>query len=389
MKTKLVIFGITGDLSRGKLLPALKSIVLKGDVDNLSIIGVSRRHVDAWELIEGATGGVELLGRTDIFTMDLVDQRGYVRLKEHLNLQKDDQALIYLAVPPSAAADIVDFLGEAGLNDANVKLLFEKPFGFDLASAQDFIERTAKHYKEEQLYRIDHYMAKEVASRVIELRSNAENHHHHWNNESVESVEVIATEALSAKDRGTFYEQTGALRDFIQGHLMQLLSLVLMDVSGNFSPSNLPEYRLRALQQIDIADPKKATRAQYEGYGEDVGNVNTQTETFAHIELASSDARWQGVKLTLTTGKSLDAKRSAIVIHYNDGSEDVFEEGVTSGAYEKVLTEAINGRTPIFTTSDEVLRSWEILAPVQEVWAMDNAPMKTYVAGTAPAKILS
>lgn len=388
MKTKLVIFGITGDLSRRKLLPALQSIVASGECGELSIVGVSRHQVDVPALVESATGKSDLTTITRVFTMDLAVAEDYVRLKKDLAVRRGEQVLVYLSVPPSAAASIVDFLGMAGLNTPNVKLLFEKPFGFDLASARDFIARTGAYFSEEQIYRIDHYMAKEVAAEVIRLRhANAEKGHR-WGRESVASVEIVATETIGIEGRVTFYEGTGALRDFVQGHLMQLLSLVLMDLSPPFTIDDLSERRFKALAHLQPADPEKARRAQYEGYQEEVANPGSLTETFMSVELSSSDEHWVGVPLRLTTGKSLDTKRSAIVIRHKDGSEDTFEEGKVSSsnerlpdAYERVLVEAIRSRKYIFTTSPEVIRSWEILAPVQEAWAMDSAPLPVYKPG--------
>ncbi|MDB5179871.1 MAG: Glucose-6-phosphate 1-dehydrogenase [Candidatus Saccharibacteria bacterium] len=395
MKTKLVIFGITGDLSRRKLLPALKEIVGSGEFENLSIVGVSRRDANVAELVETATNSEVLTDLTTIFTMDLARAEDYVRLRHYLDLQDDEQALIYLSVPPSAAADIVDFLGRAGLNTKNVKLLFEKPFGFDLTSAQDFVERTGRYYDEAQIYRIDHYMAKEVAAEVIRLRSNAESSEHQWGNESVVSVDIIATEEIGIEDRATFYEETGALRDFIQGHLMQLLSLVLMDLKGPFTIIDIASRRFKALEQLNVANPADAKRAQYEGYQEEVLNPGSQTETFASVQLTSNDARWLGVPLRLTTGKNLDQKRSAITVRYHDGTEDTFEEGKIVAkdaklpdAYERVLVEAIRGRKYIFTTSPEVLRSWEIVTPIQENWQMDTTPLKLYEPGASVRSIL-
>ena len=395
MKTKLVIFGITGDLSRRKLLPALKEIVDSGEFEDLSIVGVSRRDVNVQELVETATNSTVLTDMTEIFKMDLARAQDYVLLRKYLDLQDDEQALIYLSVPPSAAADIVDFLGEAGLNTPHVKLLFEKPFGFDLASAKDFIERTGRYYEESQIYRIDHYMAKEVAAEVIRLRSNAESSEHHWGNESVASVDIIATETIGIEDRATFYEETGALRDFIQGHLMQLLSLVLMDLKGPFTIIDLASRRFKALEQLNEANPADTVRAQYEGYQEEVENPGSLTETFASVLLTSDDPRWLGVPLRLTTGKALDQKRSAIVVRYHDGTEDTFEEGKITAkdvklpdAYERVLVEAIRGRKYIFTTSPEIVRSWEILTPVQEAWAMDDTPLPQYKPGSTIDQIL-
>jgi len=380
MKTKLVIFGITGDLSRRKLLPGLLEILKTGEFDDLSIVGVSRRDVDVAELLSSRS---ELVNRTTIFKMDLAEARDYMRLKESLALGEDEQALMYLSVPPGASADIVDFLGQAGLNTSNVKILFEKPFGFDLASAQEMIERTAQYFSEDQLYRIDHYMAKNVAQEIIQLRRNAENHHHSWSADSIQSISVIATETIGVEGRGEFYEQTGALRDLIQGHLMQLLSLMIMDNPADFPLDDLPSHRLEALNHLQLGDPLKTVRAQYHGYQEEVGNSGSLTETLAQVRLSSDLPRWQGVNLILTTGKKLAEKKTYITVKYKDGTEDIFEEKSPSGerlpdAYERVLVEAIQGNKAIFTTSPEVLRAWEIVAPIQEAWAMTNTPLNSY-----------
>lgn len=389
MKTKLVIFGITGDLSTRKLLPALEHIIGTQDYQDVSIVGVSRRDVDVADLLQSATGSTALVDRTTVFTMDLAVADDYGRLKDYLALGDDQQAVIYLSVPPSAAADIVDLLGKAGLNTGNVKLLFEKPFGFDLFSAQDFIDRTKRYFDEQQLYRIDHYMAKEIAADILTLRSNAENHHRSWGAHSIASVDIVASEKIGIEGRTTFYEQTGALRDFIQGHLMQLLSLVLMDIPADFDIAGLPTYRLEALLQLWPADPRLATRSQYIGYQEEVENKGSQTETFVSMDLSSSDPHWQGVKLRLVTGKALSEKRSFITVHYNDGTQDVFEEGaVRAGdnrlpdAYERVLIEAIAGNKALFTSSDEVIRSWEIVRPVQQVWEMNQKAIAQYQQGS-------
>lgn len=384
MKTKLVIFGITGDLSTRKLLPALEQIIGTGDFDDLSIVGVSRHDVNLGELLDGLT---LLQDRTSMFAMDLADESAYGRLKDYLALAPDEQALIYLSVPPSAAAQIVDLLSQANLNTPNIKLLFEKPFGFDLSSAQDLIRRIAQSYDETQVYRIDHYMAKEVAAEVIRFRTNAELERHPWNNESIESVDIVASETLGVGHRAGFYEQTGALRDVLQGHLLQLLSLVLMDVSDNYVTEDLPMYRLSALENLDPVDPASAKRAQYDGYQEEVGNIGSTTETFVSLMLTSHDPVWQGVSFRLTTGKELSEKKTAITIGFNDGTSDVFQEDANSieqvpGAYGRVLMDAINGRKSIFTTSPEIIRAWEILASLQKNWQMNTDGLVIYEKGS-------
>src|SRR5690349_19079860 len=156
MKTKLLVFGITGDLSTRKLLPALGSILSSKSAPDVQIIGVSRREVNVEELLQSSLGDTDLAKHISVFSMNLADLGDYGRLKEYVALGDDEQLLVYLSVPPTAAAQIVDFLGQTGLNLPNVKLLFEKPFGVDLASAEDVIARTARYYKENQIYRIDH-----------------------------------------------------------------------------------------------------------------------------------------------------------------------------------------------------------------------------------------
>lgn len=382
MKTQLVIFGITGDLSRRKLLPALDSIIATDEHDELSIVGVSRREVDKNELLKNHAS---LLDRTSIITMDIATVTDYARLKQELEANTADQTLFYLSVPPGAAADIVDFLGQSGLNTPEYKILFEKPFGYDLESAKEFIARTARYFSDAQLFRIDHYMAKEIAAELLSLRRNAESHHHYWSSESVKAITIAATEVIDIEGRVQFYEQTGALRDFVQGHLMQLLSLVLMQKP---TPDNLAPQRLKALEMLQPIDPEKSGRAQYAGYQDEVQNPGSQTETFVAFMTTSSDPAWEGVQIRLVTGKALHEKRSYVSIEYKDGTEDVFDEahlvqrdGTHLDAYERVLLEAIAGRKDIFTSGEEVIRSWEILAPLQYAWSMDDTPLPTYEKG--------
>jgi glucose-6-phosphate 1-dehydrogenase len=386
VKTLLVIFGITGDLSTRKLLPAICHIVGDENAPELEVLGVSRRDVDVTSLLRSSTEGDALVGITSVLTMDVAIVEEYQKLKSAIESSKADQVLIYLSVPPGAATQIVDMLGEAGINTANIRLLFEKPFGFDLESAKDFISRTSRYFEESQLYRIDHYMAKEVAAELLRLRRGAEAQHHHWGADSVESVTIVASEAIGIEGRAQFYEQTGALRDFIQGHLMQLLSLVLM--TRPTLDESLSLQRYKALATLKPVQPETATRGQYEGYQDEVENPGSTIETFVSLELESDDENWKGVSLRLITGKSLDEKRSYIEIQHRDGWSDVFEEGTVIpengrvlDAYERVLLEAIAGRKELFTSSDEVIRSWEILAPLQYAWEMSNDPIPLYKKG--------
>jgi len=394
MAIKLVIFGITGDLSTRTLLPALEHILDSGECGELEIIGVSRRELNVAELLASSVGHSKHVAAYSGFTLDLSNIADYHKLREHLSLSGDDQALMYLSVPPSAAADIVDFLGQAGLNSQNITLLLEKPFGFDLNTAQDFIERTAMYFSEEQIYRIDHYMAKEISSEIIRLRSNAENHHR-WNNQSITRIDIVASEKIGIENRAVFYEQTGALRDFVQGHLLQLLSLFLIEIPKDFDIRKLPQYRQAALEHIAPVNPTRTLRAQYEGYRQDAHNIGSRIETFVRLELESHHDNWKGVDIRLATGKNLHEKRSVVTISYTDGSSDTFEEAKVRtdnarlpDAYERVLAEAIRGNKSIFTSSPEVLRAWEILYPLQQAWESEQMPLMVYPQGASVQEVV-
>lgn len=417
MKTKLVIFGITGDLSRRKLLPALEKIVAHHSAQDLELIGVSRREVDIDELLRDLPS---LQGKTSMVSMDLTRQEDYARLAQHVQLQPDEQLLVYLSVPPMAAAQIADFLGEAGLNGQNVKLLFEKPFGVDLESAKEVIARTSRYFSDAQIYRIDHYLAKEMAQNIIAIRQCNALFTHLWNYACIEKIEVIASEEIGIEGRGVFYEQTGALRDIAQGHLMQLLALTLMDIPDEFHWDDVPSLRLAALRSLHPADPNRAIRAQYAGYTEEAEAPDSQVETFVAIELTSDDARWKNVPMYLITGKSLAEKTTEIRITLRRAHEaqsniitfriqpnegvgiELFvkqpgysrqferhelgfgfpEETTLPDAYEHVLVEAIESRKSLFTCSEEVIRSWELLADVQRAWNRETTPIAQYEKGT-------
>lgn len=408
--TKLVLFGITGDLSRRKLLPALNNIFENGRTD-LEIIGVSRREVDVAALL-GEAGASALSNITRVFTMDLSNGEDYLGLKKDINLQNDDHLIIYLSVPPDAALEIVELLGKAGLNTQNVKLMIEKPFGSDFDSAKEFLDSMTRYYNESQIYRIDHYLAKEMAQNLAAIRIDDSFLDNIWNNHSVKEVKIIASEEIGIEGRNTFYEQTGALRDLIQGHLMELLALVLMDKPKSLE--DVPKLRSAALNNIKIANPSKAMRGQYETYKEEVQNTSSNTETFACVELESESNLWQGVPIHLITGKALDKKLTQIhltlksgkdfviriqpnegveipqeIKDFDDGNlEDIAPSSQFKEAYEQVFLAAINGQKSLFVTSGEILQSWKILAPIQEAWAKDAAGLKIYKEGSTIDYIL-
>lgn len=348
--------------------------------------------------------------------MDMANPQDYTRLKNRLALSAGEQLLVYLSVPPSATHQIIELLGEAGLNTPQVKLLLEKPFGVDYESAVEMNQRINAYFDEQQIYRIDHYLAKEMAQNIVAFRSGNALLGHMWSGEFIEKIEIDALETIGVEGRGQFYEQTGALRDVVQGHLMQLLSLVLMKAPLELNWDEVPKLRENALQSIMPANPMDAKRAQYKGYQDEVNNPGSLTETFVHLELASKDQNWQNVPLLLTAGKAMPQKTTEIRVHFkkfhdaqgnmltlriqpNEGVEMEFftkkpgydnqlepqklafsypEDIVLPDAYEQVLVDAIRSRKSLFASSGEVLESWRILQPILSAWEMNNQPLAVY-----------
>ncbi len=430
VRTKLVIFGITGDLSRRKLLPALKRLQATGNLDDTEIIGVSRRQVNVSKLLREVLGDspetMEIVRKTRVFSMDLAQAEEYRRLKVDIAAQLDDRVIIYLSVPPRSSVQIAEFLGLAGVNTPNVRLLVEKPFGVDLVSALEAITRIDTHYAELQVYRIDHYLAKEMAQNIVAFRGGNALFSAIWDGTSIEKIEVVALETIGIEGRVDFYEQTGALRDVLQGHLMQLLALTLMDIPTDFNWDTLPALRLQALQQLQIASPAQAHRAQYDSYQTEVQKSGSLTETFVSVGLVSDAPQWRGVPIRLTTGKALDAKTTEVRIHLrkrheaqsnllvfriqpNEGIEiDVFSkkpgydqefevqklqysyptDTQLPDAYEQVIVDAIRGKKNLFTEGKEVIRSWQVLQPILDHWEMDDQPLPIYAVGSSPDTVL-
>lgn len=427
MKTKLLIFGITGDLGTSRLLPALEQIISTGDFEDVSVIGVSRHAVNPPDLFIKCTNKNFLDNKLSIFEMGLTQPEEYTKLKDYIALNDDEQLIIYLAVPPQATSQIVDFLGVAGINTPNVKILFEKPFGVDLASAAQLIEHTAVHYKEEQTYRIDHYLAKEMAQNIVAFRARNALFNDIWSNLFIESIEIVTSEKIDIEGRAQFYEQTGALRDVVQGHLVQLLALTLMDIPQDLDWEKMPQLRLASLEHLHLAQPLNVVRAQYDGYREEVGNPNSMVETFVSLDICSHQHHWMGVPIRLITGKALNETTTEIRIRLKKTEADqsnclIFRiqpnEGIDielfakkpgynrefearnlsfnypadtkiPDAYEQVIVDAISSQKSLFATSGEVLQSWRILQHVQDEWRENEPELRIYPKGSTVDSILA
>lgn len=303
--TNYVIFGASGDLSRRYLLPAAENL-------GLNIIKI---------------------GRSD-----------YPSLDE--KLLKDGEFIFHLAIPGEGVPEAIKLVSKY----KNAKVLLEKPFGRDLKSAKALVECEDRYFDEKQIYRVDHYLGKKSLQKVfIE------------DPDQIAGMEVVASEKIDIEGRASFYERTGALRDFVQSHLLEMAAVAL---AGSYHPDKRYE-ALRDLSVVcDIGKHECVKRGQYEGYRAEVGNPGSKTETFVSINLMYQNA----VPVVLKTGKALKEKRTQIIARFKDGSEKVFQIEHEPDAYQRVMAAAIAGDKDAFISKEEILESWRILGDIQASW---------------------
>lgn len=430
--TILVIIGVSGDLAQRKLLPALEQMATAGVLPkDFRVVGITRQKLRIDDVLPKQTP--YLKNHFELFQMDLSSADDYTLLAAHLEAVEKDlgvrtaaQRLFYISVPPQVSQPVVQLLGKAKLNSKNDKLLLEKPFGTDLVSAEELVTEIHQYYKEEQVYRIDHYLAKEMAQNLIIFRSSNALFNNTWNGHFIEKITILASEKIGIEGRATFYEQTGALRDVLQSHLLQLAALTLMELPKQDDWGAVSDLRKQALQALQVGDVSHVVRAQYDTYQTEVQNPGSTIETFASIPVTSRDTRWHGVPIVLMTGKALDQKTTEIHIDYRaehpdhanklvmriqprEGAEISvqskepgydravqtvhlkFAYGETSNmldAYEQVFLSAMNTDRSLFTSSEEVLASWRIVQPVLDAWSLDNASLTQYHKGTPATDII-
>ena len=435
--TILIIFGISGDLSKRYLLPAITSIAkTKMLPEDFHIVGITRQKDIDLEKILKKTSEIEYLkNHTELFQMDLAKKEDYENLNNRLNkieknFKEPSQRLFYLVVPPEACKEIIESIGKSSLikNDENkitTKLLLEKPFGKDLSSAEDLVNHIDKYFNGEQVYRTDHYMAKESAQNLIVFRDRNSLFKKTWNKDFIESITITASEAIGIEGRVNFYEQTGAMRDVVQSHLLQLAALTLMELPQKEKLEEVPALRYQALKELrvvcDISKNECVKRGQYEGYRNEINNQESTTETFVSVNLQSNNPRWLGVPITLSAGKAFKEKFTEIKIIYKKVEENESNElfiriqpnaGIELNvwakvpgyehkvnrhslhflfkehyeelpeAYEQVLFDAINSDHSLFASSDEILETWRILDAIQQTWKKAKDDLIIYKKGS-------
>lgn len=458
-----VIFGATGNLARTKLLPALYHLYAEQLLpDDIKILGVGRRiaNLDEWlvELYEDlknkVRGGLDqdvfkkFSSHLDYFQGGLKSEENYQQLNQYIQQDNSPKNIaFYFSLPPTLYSSVADHLGKVGLLEENQgwrRIVVEKPFGSNLESAKDLQRHFDKYLDETQIFRIDHYLGKETVQNLQVFRFANLLLEPLWNRNYIDHVQITHSESIGIGSRGTYYDQSGALRDMIQSHLLQLLSLVAMEAPVSMQAEDLRDEKVKLLRSI-IPIPKSAvsshafraqyTRARYKetdvkGYLEEKGiPQDSVTETYAALKLYIDNWRWRDVPFYLRTGKSMAEKRSMIAICFREPPKQFFKtsqlepfqpnwfligiqpdetlrmeltvkkpgldmktqtisldtcfnDEVRRDAYEGLLLDVIEGDHSLFLRSDEVEQSWKVVDPVLRHWSSQKDYIATYPSGS-------
>ncbi len=438
--TSIIIFGATGDLTHRKLLPALYNNFRKGRLDSAArVLGYARRDWTPDYFRERARDGilqynpksfdedtfVEFAKLLSYVRGNLDSAEDFSRLQELLTEreQSGSARLYYLATAPKYYAQVSRYLGETGMADeshGSRRVVIEKPFGHDGASASELDETIHTAFHESQVFRIDHYLGKETAQNVLFLRFANTIFEPVWNRRYISSVQITVAEAVDVGTRAGYYDESGVLRDMFQNHLLQLLALTAMEPPASLQADDVRNEKAKVLRAVAPVDLSNTVRAQYNGYREADGvAAESTTPTFAAMALYVNTWRWQGVPFYLFSGKALRAKTSEIIVRFqeppgflfnlqncdgytpnavsiclqpNEGIhvkyqvkvpdrgnasrtvnmsfdyETAFPDSPIPDAYERLLLDAVHGDASLFARSDEIEASWQIIDPVIAAW---------------------
>lgn len=354
----IVLFGATGDLARRKIFPAIYSMAEAKQLPKKTVIlgtGLSQEmneekfretSVKALsEFLEDEPPNAAPWCNECLFYQDLSADKDYAKLRERIEALEREHGLagnriLYLAIPPPAFGPTIESLGNAGLEKSNgwTRLVIEKPFGRDLASAKELNDLVHKRFSEEQIYRIDHYLGKETVQNLLAFRFGNALFESVWNREKIAKVEITVAEELGIESRANYYEHAGALRDMVQNHLTQLLCLTAMEIPSAFRAADVRYEKIKVLQAIAPIKPEDVVFGQYtegeiDGQGvrayrkEDGVKPDSNTETFVSLKLAIEDWRWSGVPFYLRTGKRLKKHVSEIVVTFRRPPISIFKSG--------------------------------------------------------------
>ena len=445
----LVVFGGTGDLARRKILPALFRRFCAGQMDGgARVIGAARGEMDGAAyraftrdaITEFGGDPVEMeahlsafLEQLDYVALDANGDDGWHDLVGRLD-DGDRIRAFYFSVGPSLFGPLATRLYDHGLASPRCRIVVEKPFGRDRSSAQKLNAVLAQHFDETQIYRIDHYLGKETVQNLMAIRFANTLFEPLWNSQYVDHIQITVAESGGVGTRGGYYDKSGAMRDMVQNHIMQLLCLTAMEPPAKYDPDSVRDEKLKVIRALDPVEPEGVVRGQYEGtdtlpgYRNEVENRDTTTESFVALKARISNWRWAGTPFYLRTGKRLRARASEIAVVFKDAPHSIFgsdsgrhrniltirlqpNEGIEMGvtikepgpggmrlvdvpldmtfsealgpqseyvpdAYERLIMDVIRGDQTLFMRGDEVEAAWAWVDPIIERWD---------VAGTQPA----
>ena len=448
----LVIFGGTGDLARRKILPGLFRRYQHGQItDEARIIGAARSpHDDAdyRKIVRAAirehaeAPEPEILERfLKLISYIAVDARGSGGWKALAGRIRPGRIhAYYFSVGPSLFGPLAERLHAHGIADENSRIVVEKPFGHDLESARALNRTLAEHFREGQIYRIDHYLGKETVQNLMAVRFANILFEPLWNAQYVDHIQITVAETVGVAGRGEYYDRAGAMRDMVQNHLMQLLCLIAMEPPSRFDPDAVRDEKLKVIRALEPVDPHHIVRGQYQGapgipsYREDVGNPKSTTESFIALRCQISNWRWAGTPFYLRTGKRLAARVSEIAVVFKDAPHAIFgqnagchrnilsirlqpDEGImldvtikepgpggmrlidvpldmtfaealgpdareAPEAYERLIMDVIRGNQTLFMRGDEVEAAWAWTDPIIAGWIRRGDAPKPYAPGS-------
>jgi len=433
----LVIFGASGDLSRRKILPSLKHLAARNGT-GLRVIGAGRSSPSQQEfrdLVNQSSGSSELASTAEWVQLNYKDPASFAPVKALID--GGGTAIFYLATPPETFSDILGAVGHSGMatkGDPSRRIVVEKPLGHDLASARKLNLQLAASFDEEQIFRIDHYLAKDTVQNVLALRFSNSLFEPVWNRNLVETILITAAEEEGIGTRAGYYDHIGAVRDMIQNHVLQLLALVTMEPPTTFDADYIRRAKRAALRAMSPLDPSLAVRGQYEGYLDEKGvSPESTRETYAAARVSIENWRWDGVPIFVRSGKALKRRATEIVIKLRDapmlriggrrqrGIPTLIviriqpDEGITlrigakrpgvrfemvpagmrldyarltrtalPDAYENVLSEVLAGGHSAFPGGEEIELSWEIVDSLLKSWESEGHPEPYQVGSWGP-----